>query len=253
MMRDVPAVNAKQMAKVDEIMRDHFGVEPIQLMEHAGFNVAVAARMLFALYNSLDQEIVVLAGSGGNGGDALVVTRFLHSWGAEVTVILSKPADELTGLGARQLRPLERLRIPILDGATIDSLPDHDVIIDGLLGINTRESPRGGVAKLIELANASEGYVLSIDVPSGMNATTGKVHDPHIVADGTVTLGLPKTGLMKHRANEITGNLMLVDIGILPAAYERIGVTVPRSLFSESWLLPLRAAADPWAGGQIGH
>lgn len=252
-MNDVPAIDAKQMARIDEIMRDDFGVEPIQLMELAGFNIATFVRMLFAGCNALDQEVVVLAGSGGNGGDALVVARFLKAWGAQVSVVLAKPAEAMTGLAARHLRPLRRLRAPLLDGAMIETLPVADVIVDGLLGFSTKDPPRGTTAKLIGLANASDAYVLAIDVPSGMNATTGVALEPCIVADGTVTLGLPKTGLMKQRAAEITGSLVLVDIGIPPVAYQEIGVSVPRSLYSESWLLPLRESVVPWPGGRIGH
>lgn len=252
-MKDVPAIDAEQMARIDEIMRDDFGVEPIQLMELAGFHVATFVRMLFAGSNVLDREIVVLAGSGGNGGDALVVARFLEAWGAQVSVVLARPAAAMTGLGARHLRPLQRLGVPLLDGATTETLPDADVIVDGLLGFSTDEPPRGTTARLISLANASDAYVLAIDVPSGMNATTGAVLEPCIVADGTVTLGLPKSGLMKRRAAEVTGSLVLVDIGIPPAAYREIGVSVPRSLYSESWLLPLRESVGPWLGGAIGH
>ncbi len=252
-MIDVPAINAKQMAQIDELMRDYYGVEPIQLMEHAGFNVAIFARMLFRNYDALDQEIVVLAGSGGNGGDALVVARFLKSWGAKVSVVLAKPAEALTGLTARHLRPLQRLRVPLLDGATIDALPEASVIIDGLLGIGSKEPPRGTTVKLIDLANDSDAYVLAIDVPSGMNASTGTVHESCIVADGTVTLGLPKTGIMRPKAAGLTGSLVLVDIGVPPAAYGKIGVDVPRNLISESWLQLLRESVVPWSGGQIGH
>lgn len=252
-MIDTPVINAKQMARVDEVMRTLYGVEPIQLMEHAGFNVAVFARMLFANYNALGQEITVLAGSGGNGGDALVVARFLHSWGARVSVVLSKPGATLAGLAARQLLPLQRLHVPVLEGETVDALPDASVVVDGLLGFSAKEPPRDTTAKLIELANASDAYILAIDVPSGMNATTGTIYEPCIVADGTVTLGLPKTGIMRQSAQAITGSLVLVDIGIPSEAYGKIGLPVPRSLFSESWLLPLRESVVPWSGGQIGH
>jgi len=240
------------MARIDELMRDHYGVAPIQLMEVAGFNVAGFARMLFTNANALAQKITVLAGSGGNGGDALVAARFLKSWGAQVTVVLSGPAGALMGLAAQHLRPLHRLHVPVLDGGAIDALPEAAVIVDGLLGFSTNEPPRGTTARLIELANASDAYVLAIDVPSGMNATNGAVYEPCILANGTVTLGLPKTGLMRPGTDEVTGSLVLVDIGIPAGAYQEIGLEVPGSLFSESWLLPLRESVVPWSGGQIG-
>ncbi len=252
-MIDAPAVNARQMAQIDDLMRDRYGIEPIQLMEHAGFNVATFTRMLFRNHDALDQQVVVLAGSGGNGGDALVVARFLRSWGADVTVVLSKPVEALKGLAERHARTLGSLRVPLVDGAAIDALPAASVIVDGLLGFGAKDAPQGATAKLIELANLSPAYVLALDVPSGMNATTGKTHDPCILANGTVTLGLPKTGLMKRDAANFTGSLVLVDIGIPADAYGEIGVSVPAGLFSQSWLLPLRESVTPWSGGLIGH
>lgn len=247
-MNDIPAITASQMAEVDRIMGDRFGVEPIQLMEHAGQAVATFARILFPDADALDRPVVALAGSGGNGGDALVAARLLAGWGARVTVVLSRPAAELAGLPAVHLRAVRALGVEVLDGATIDALPAADVIIDGLLGFNTTTAPTGTTARLIGLANDHEGYMLAIDVPSGMDATTGTAHDPCIVASGTLTLGLPKTGLVTDDAVEVTGSLILVDIGVPPAAYREIGVTVPDDLFSSTWMVPLRGLDDEGIG-----
>jgi NAD(P)H-hydrate epimerase len=247
-MSDIPAVTAAQMARVDRIMGDTYGVAPVQLMEHAGHAVATFTRILFPDADALDGEVLVLAGSGGNGGDALVAARFLAGWGAKVTVVLAKPAGELTGLTATHLQSLQALGVAILDGADVSALPDADVIIDGLLGFSTTAAPTGTTAHLVELANDHEGYLLSIDVPSGMDATSGEGFSPCIVASGTLTLGLPKTGLMRDEAVELTGSLILVDIGVPPAAYAHIGITVPDDLFSSTWMVPLRGLDDEGMG-----
>lgn len=247
-MSDIPAITATQMARVDEIMRDHFGVEPIQLMEHAGHAIATFTRMLFIDFDVLDGQVVILAGTGGNGGDALVAARFLKSWGADVSVVLSRPAVEYAGLAATHLHTIRKLGIPVDDGAMIDRLPVAAVIVDGLLGFSTTSAPSGTTANLIELANGNDAFVLAIDVPSGMDATSGCAYEPCIVASGTLTLGLPKTGLVMPEAVDITGSLMLADIGIPPAAYREIGVTVPDDLFSSTWLVPLRGLDDEGAG-----
>lgn len=252
-MTPVPAIDAARMSRVDAIMRDDFGVDPIQLMEHAGFAVATCVRMRFADHATLGRKVLVLAGSGGNGGDALVAARFLQMRGASVTVVLTRPAGDLTGLAAHQLRPLEQLGIPIQDGTALDALPAADVVLDGLLGAGTSGPPRGAAATLIRLANASNSPVLAIDVPSGFDGTTGAVYDPCVRADATVTLGLPKTGLTTPGAATVTGSLILVDIGIPAAAYARVGVTVPVDLFAESWYLPLAQSAAARTGADGDH
>jgi NAD(P)H-hydrate epimerase len=238
------------MAAVDRIMAERFGVAPIQLMELAGHAVATFTRLRFGDGDALDQPVTILAGSGGNGGDALVAARFLHGWGARVTVVLAKPAEALARLGAAHLRSLQALGVLIHDGATIEALPPDSVtIVDGLLGFSTTRAPAGTIARLIALANAAPAPVLAIDVPSGIDAATGDAFDPCIVAEATVTLGLPKTGLMQAGAEDVTGSLVLVDIGVPAAAYLAVGVTVPDDLFSDTWLLPLRGRDNDGTGG----
>ncbi len=239
-MSEIPAVTASQMAFIDRLMAERFGVAPVQLMEHAGHAVATFTRMLFPDADALDQQVVLLAGSGGNGGDALVAARLLNAWGAKVTVVTTRPAATFEGLAADHARAVEAAGIPILNGAELPSLPPAVVVIDGLLGSGATGDPTGSVARLIGLANDHEAYVLAIDVPSGLNATTGEINTPCIVASGTLTLGLPKTGLLAEHAIDVTGSLLLADIGIPAAAYRDIGVNVPVGLFSATWLLPLR-------------
>jgi len=247
-MSEIPAVSGQQMAFVDRLMHDRYEVAPVQLMEHAGYAVATFTRMLFPDADALDQPVVLPAGSGGNGGDALVAARLLAAWGAKPTVVLSRPASQLTGLPADHLRSVEAFGIPVLDGATVPDLPAAAVIVDGLLGSGATGGPTGTIARLIDLANERETYVLAIDVPSGLDATTGTANDPCIVASGTLTLGLPKTGLLVDAAAEFTGSLLLADIGIPAMAYRDVGVEVPDDLFSSTWLVPLRGFDDEGEG-----
>lgn len=238
-MSQVPAVTAKQMAFIDRLMADRYKVAPVQLMEHAGYAVAAFTRMLLPDADALDQPVVLVAGSGGNGGDALVAARLLHAWGAKPTVVLARPAGQMEGLPADHMASVTACGIPVLDGATIASLPDAAVIVDGLLGSGATGHPTGTTARLIGMANAHHARVLAIDVPSGLDATTGVANDPCIAASDTLTLGLPKTGLLEAPAREVTGRLLLADIGIPAAAYAQIGVKVPANLFSATWLVPL--------------
>src|SRR5829696_8999216 len=100
----IPALTPDQMSRVDRIMVDDFGVEVLQLMEVAGQAVAAWARERFLGDDARDKTVLVLAGSGGNGGDGMVAARFLHSWGARPVLWLSHDADTLQGAAAHQLQ-----------------------------------------------------------------------------------------------------------------------------------------------------
>jgi NAD(P)H-hydrate epimerase len=233
----VPSVTGSQMAAVDRIMAERFGVQPVQLMEVAGHAIADAVRSRFARSLRGHDPIVILAGSGGNGGDALVAARFLHAWGAPVRIITSKPVSTLTGLAGQHLQSAAALGIPIDDAST--DLSGASLVIDGLLGFSTTEPPTGRTTELIERANAQPAPVLAIDVPSGMNATTGEAYEPCIRATVTVTLALPKRGLLEASARPWVGSLLLADIGIPPAAYTQLCVNVPPNLFATGTIVPV--------------
>lgn len=233
----VPSVTAGQMAAVDRIMAERFGVQPVQLMEVAGYAIADAVRVRFAGSLRGPDQIVILAGSGGNGGDALVAARFLHAWGAPVRIATSKSAGALTGLAGQHLQSAAALGIPVDDAST--DLSGASLVIDGLLGFSTTQPPTGRTAELITHANAQPAPVLAIDVPSGMNATTGETYEPCIRAAVTVTLALPKRGLLEEHAKPFVGSLLLTDIGIPPAAYTQLCVDVPPNLFATGTIVPV--------------
>ena len=237
MDKDIPAVTGEAMAQIDRIMMGEMGVDMLQLMELAGFGVAEAARQYCALDLTQRPVIVALAGTGGNGGDAMVAARLLHAWGAKVTVLLSKPRDSFSGIAAHQLEILKRMSILVVEPTGSD-LPSADLIIDGLFGFSLQGDPRGEAARLIELANTHPAPVLAIDVPSGLDATSGEIGDPCIRAAWTVTLAMPKTGLMV-ASRDVTGAVWLADIGVPPGIYARIGVDVPGDLFANRGIIPI--------------
>jgi NAD(P)H-hydrate epimerase len=160
----------------------------------------------------------------------MVAARLLHAWGARTTVILVKPREDLSGIVAHQLEILDRMGIPVREPGS-DALPSADLIIDGLLGFSLHGDPRGEAARIITLANAHEAPVLAIDLPSGLNATSGGVGDPCIQAAATATLALPKQGLVS-APGRITGEIWLADIGVPPDVYRQVGVIVPGDIFA---------------------
>lgn len=237
MRDDIPAISGAAMAGVDQIMMQELGVDTLQLMELAGYGVADMARRHCGLEIAADPRIVALAGTGGNGGDAMVAARLLQAWGVDTSVVLGTWRNRFSGVAEQQLAMLDRLKIPVYEPDA--PLPRADLIIDGLFGFSLHGNPRGEVAELVRDANAHPAPVLAIDVPSGLDATTGEDTYPCIHARWTVTLGLPKIGLLSARP-EITGEIWLADIGIPPWAYADIGVTVPGDLFAREGLVCIR-------------
>jgi len=218
----VPFVTATQMKEVDRAMIEDFHVELIQMMENAGRNLAHLARVRFLDNNPGRNKVVVLAGSGGNGGGALVCARHMHNWGAEVHAFLTRPSETLAPATFQQLEILHSMEIPISLPGAIPQLGAADLIVDGIIGYSLTGPPKGPAADLIQWANEQGFLILALDVPSGIDATTGKVFDLAIRASATMTLALPKTGLLVPEAKAFVGELYLADIGVPSSLYTKI-------------------------------
>jgi hydroxyethylthiazole kinase-like uncharacterized protein yjeF len=217
------------MAEADRIASEELGIPLELLMENASHQIAVAARLF--LGGVAGKAIVALAGSGNNGGDALGALRHLSGWGATVRAVLSGPAE--------RLRPPARRQHDILASLGVrfdDATGAGDLLIDGLLGYSVAGAPRDAVADLIRAANASRLPILAVDLPSGMHPDTGEPLGITIRAALTVTLALPKRGLMMTQSRALIGDLLLADIGIPPQAFDRLGI-VTRGLFESGDLV----------------
>ena len=220
MREPVPALTERQMREVDRIMIEDLGISLLQMMENAGRNLAELAIRRFH-----PTSVAVMAGPGGNGGGGLVAARHLANRGIPVSVSLSRPAGEFAGVPAHQLAILEKMHVPVVEGVVADS----DLILDALIGYSLRGDPRGVTRDLIKRTNQSGSPVLSLDTPSGLNVTSGEAANPCIAATATMTLALPKLGLLK--APQV-GELWLADISVPPSVYEAFGMEVG-NLFSE--------------------
>ncbi|MGB3329792.1 MAG: NAD(P)H-hydrate epimerase, partial [Thermomicrobiales bacterium] len=120
-----------------------------------------------------------------------------------------------------------------------DPLPGADLILDGLLGFSAAGDPRGAVAVAIRAANAHPAPILAIDLPSGLDATTGAIGVPCVQATWTVTLALPKTGLRAPGAAAVCGAITVADIGVPADILRRAGAPVEASPFATAWFRPL--------------
>ena len=245
----IPVISASAMAEVDRLMLDALGVEPLQLMESAGFAIADFCRQHLLTGGPTAARILALTGTGGNGGDAMVAARWLAAWGALPTVVLSKPASAYAGIAAHQLATVQKMGIPIVDpaGGEEQRLPPADLILDGLLGFSAHGNPRSQVGTLIDAANAHRAPVLAIDQPSGLDATTGAIGTPCIRAETTLTLALPKTALGTVHAAAVTGAIWVADIGVPTAILRQAGPDLDRPLFATDRFLEWTAERRPHA------
>ncbi len=218
-MKPVPYITTQQMIEVDELMMEHYEIELLQMMENAGFNLATLSKTHFKLKKG--DNVLVLAGTGGNAGGALVAARRLANWGMDVSVILGSSLKRIRPVPLHQLEILEKMNVPFIDSF---NGRHFDLIIDGLIGYNLQGEPEGKFIELIKSANENEAPIISLDIPSGMDSTTGKIYDPCIHADVTMTLALPKTGFLNPKAKEYIGELYLADISVPPELFQRMGL-----------------------------
>ena len=207
------------MREVDRAMIEDYGISLVQMMENAGRNLAHLARRRFLGGDPRGRRVLVLAGTGGNGGGGLVCARRLHNWGARVAVFVTSPPAQLAEIPQHQLTILHNMDIPVgVAGEGVD-LPPADLIIDAIIGYSLYGAPTGPAADLIRAANAHGTPILALDVPSGVNATTGSAFEPAIQATATLTLALPKEGLRVEATKLRIGELYLGDIGVPPELY----------------------------------
>ncbi len=218
----LPAVTADQMREIDRIAVEEFGLSILQMMENAGRILAAHVISMIASGSTASAgggAVTVIAGPGGNGGGGLCCARHLHNRGITVNVVTHRAASmgEASGRQMAILRAAGLRPIPVRRAAEV--LRRASIVVDALIGYGLRGAPTGRTAELIELCNTSATRVLALDVPSGVDATTGETPGPVVRAERTLTLALPKTGLRR-----LSGDLYLAEIGIPPEVYRRLGL-----------------------------
>ncbi|HKJ26730.1 MAG TPA: NAD(P)H-hydrate epimerase [Anaerolineales bacterium] len=228
----VPSVDETQMREVDRIAMEDFGLGILQMMENAGRSLASLA---LRLVGEGGFQFVVAAGTGGNGGGGICAARHLYNRGYPVALLLTKPPETYTGAAGVQLNILQKAGlVPAPLDQAADLCSSAALILDALIGYSLKGAPRGGSQHLIEAINASGRPVLSLDLPSGLDATTGSTPGEVVAATATLTLALPKPGL----ANPTAGKLYLADIGIPPQVYAQMGIHF-EPFFGQEYVLQL--------------
>jgi len=203
------APTSSEIAALDRAASQTYGIPVTALMEQAGRRVAQAALLLLG---DRPARVAVLAGKGNNGGDGFVAARVLQERGLRVTAVLAAPSGEYVGDAGRTMAQARASGVEVRDAPGVD-LTSFDLVIDALFGTGFKGEARGTARALIEAANASRLPLLAVDVPSGLDADSGRPEGPVIRAAATVTMGLPKVGLLVHPGVELAGTLYLADIG----------------------------------------
>lgn len=229
----VPAISVTQMRRVDELMISRFGIALAQMMENAGRSLAELAQARFA-----PGSVSVLAGAGNNGGGGLVAARHLANHGLRVEVVVAGTVAPGSLLQAQ-------LQAATACGVTLAEDPGPgDLVVDALVGYGLTGPLRGRVAELAGWVNSLAAPVLALDAPSGLDLDTGIADPASVHATATMTLALPKHGLLT--APE-TGELYLADISVPRRLYAGLGVEVP-VLFARGPVVRLRRADEPAVG-----
>lgn len=215
-----PLIFSREALKaLDRRAVEDYGIPILVLMENAGRAVADAVRR----HLKKDSRVLVLAGPGNNGGDALVATRHLHNAAVPVEILLLAARDAYRDPAAAQLQIVTAMKLPVetlspdhaeLRDWVVESRPE-DVIVDGLFGTGLSRAVEGLAADVIKAANASRHPVVAIDIPSGMDADTGLPagNGPMIRALETISFCGMKKGFALPEAHRSTGKITIADIG----------------------------------------
>ena len=170
----------------------------------------------------------VVCGVGNNAGDGLAAARHLHRWG-KLRRVSCVDLARLQGAAARELVALRRTGVEVANDLRLDGA---EAVVDAIFGTGLSRRPEGRFAEWIEGINASKLRVISVDVPSGLDADSGVAYAPCVQAHTTVTLGLPKPGLLAGDGPQLSGEVWVADIGVPFQAYAMVGAQVPPDLFS---------------------
>jgi hydroxyethylthiazole kinase-like uncharacterized protein yjeF len=213
-------VSAEEMRWCDETTVRTYNVPGLLLMENAGRGVAEIVKQE---YSSLESKhILVICGKGNNGGDGFVVARLLSNSGARISVVLMVSPSELKGDAKTNFKILQTFAKKSSDQITVRQyskrllakLPRPDIVVDAMFGTGFTGFVRKPFSDIIVWVNNQKAKIVAMDIPSGINGTTGVVENCAIRANVTVTFGYLKSGLLCNQGREFVGSVRVVDIGV---------------------------------------
>ena len=246
--------NTTQIREADRLQIEERQVPGILLMEQAGQQAALVISQQFPD----QQSFLILAGPGNNGGDGLVIARYLYLAGKDVQVLLSHPPERYLGDALLNYHIIGELPIPLLlwseeDIAEIvDSFSTPPLLIDALLGTGIQESLRDPILSILNQLRPLNLPVVAIDLPSGLSADTGELINPPLPTHTTLTFQLPKICHAVSPAAQACGKVVVLDIGIWPEVIDQLGIQ--REWLTKGWLAQ-QVIPRPLDGhkGSFGH
>ena len=249
-------LTAKQMRELDRMAIEDRGIPSLDLMERAGLGVADE---VMKMVDKKDGDVVVIVGSGNNGGDGLVAARHLLSAGYGVVVLMLSSSSSLSPdsrVNWERLAPITTKIFTITDALGLvthrPSMMRASCIVDAVLGTGLNKDVRGLAASAIDAMNSSGAPIVAVDIPSGLSADTGFALGRAVIAEVTVSFGLPKVGLALGEGAQYVGRVKIVDIGIPADLVNKIDsnlLLVEPSMFSSL----LEARANDSHKGTFGH
>ena len=238
-------VTAREMRALDRLTIEKYGVPSLVLMERAGEGVAEA--ILDRFEKLARGGVLVVAGKGNNGGDGFVVARLLKKKRIPCEVVLLARKEELSRDAASNLRAYLKAKGKLCEvasdsiGLVAQRMKGKRLLVDAVLGTGIKDEVRGLYAEVIALINSSGLPVVAVDIPSGLDADSGRPLGTSVKAEMTVTMGYPKLAQVTYPGLNYVGELVVADIGIDSRAVEEVA---PRTELLEEqdvrWLVPLR-------------
>jgi NAD(P)H-hydrate epimerase len=209
------------MRRIDQLAVKRYGLPVLLLMENAGRAVAEVAREM--LRRRGGKNVIVLCGSGHNGGDGVVAARYLRNWGYRVQVLYLKNPRYWKGDVAQHYQIAKRCGVRFMPFRPSPHVfRSANVLVDALLGTGTSGEICGPYRDAIMAMNASHRPIVAVDIPSGLDADTGKPLGLAVEADLTVTMAFAKKGLLQPGARPYAGKLVIANIGIPQSAFTQL-------------------------------
>ncbi len=236
------SVTAAQMAEVDRTLEQRIGLSLDSSIERIALYASNYLRTRFL--HETPRHVLLLVGGGHNGADVLAIGRQLAGWGHAVVALLDHARDDVQPATRHQLALAEQFGVRLFEPGAL--LPQADIVLDGLVGYGLTGTTLADTTR--ELILASTNYPvphIAVDLPTGMDASTGRATTPAFRADLTLAIGYPKTGLTKPYAPALTGEVVVVDAGIPSRWWARLQQPAPD--FSQAPVIPIEPPA-PRAG-----
>mgnify|MGYP001559633287 CR=1 FL=1 len=203
-------ISADEAKRLDKIAVEKFSIPSIILMENAGKNTA---EIILKKFHPL--QVAIFCGGGNNGGDGFVIARHLFNNDVKVKVFTAQKISKYSGDASINLNIIQKIKIPItyLSAQKI-KIPKVDLIVDALLGTGTKGKIREPYEKIIQKINSAKIPVISVDIPSGIDADTGKKQGVAVKSNLTVTMVAIKKGLLINDGKKLSGKIIVTDIGL---------------------------------------